>query len=41
LISMDLKKLTASPSSSQQGTLKVSDSIMIATSRNIPSMLVI
>jgi hypothetical protein len=41
LISMDSKKLAALPSSSQQGTLRVSDSIMIATSRNAPSTLVI
>jgi ribonuclease HI len=41
LISMDSKKLAAPPSSSQQGTLRVSDAIMIATSRNAPSMLVI
>jgi hypothetical protein len=41
LISMDSNKLTALPSSSQQGTLRVSDAITIATSRNTPSMLVI
>jgi hypothetical protein len=41
LISMDLKKLVAPPSSSQQGTLRVSDATMIAASRNIPSTLVI
>jgi hypothetical protein len=41
LISMDSKKLAAPPSSSQQGTLRVSDAIMIATSRNAPSTLVI
>jgi hypothetical protein len=41
LISMDSKKLAALPSSSQQGTLRVSDAIMIATSRNAPSTLVI
>jgi hypothetical protein len=38
---MDSKKLTAPPSSSQQGTLRVSDATMIATSRNAPSTLVI
>jgi hypothetical protein len=40
-ISMDSKKLAAPPSSSQQGTLRASDAIMIATSRNTPSTLVI
>jgi hypothetical protein len=40
-ISMDSKKLAAPPSSSQQDTFRVSDAIMIATSRNAPSMLVI
>jgi hypothetical protein len=38
---MDSKKLVVPPSSSQQGTLRVSNSIMIATSRNAPSKLVI
>jgi hypothetical protein len=41
LISMDSKKLAAPPSSNQQGTLRVSDATMIATSRNAPSTLVI
>jgi hypothetical protein len=41
LISMDSQKLAALPLSSQQGTLRVSDAIMIATLRNAPSMLVI
>jgi hypothetical protein len=41
LILMDSKKLAAPPSSSQQGTLRVSDATMTATSRNAPSMLVI
>jgi hypothetical protein len=41
LISTDSKKLAAPPSSSQQGTLRVSDAITIATSRNAPSTLVI
>jgi hypothetical protein len=41
LTSMDSKKLAAPPSSNQQGTLRVSDAIMIATSRNAPSTLVI
>jgi hypothetical protein len=41
LISMDSKKLAAPPSSSQQGTLRVSNAIMIAMSRNAPSTLVI
>jgi hypothetical protein len=36
---MDSKKLTALPSSNQQGTSRVSDATMIATSRNAPSML--
>jgi hypothetical protein len=36
---MDSKKLAAPPSSNQQGTLKVSDAITIATSRNAPSTL--
>jgi hypothetical protein len=39
LISMDSKKLAASPSSNQQDTLRVSDAIKIATSRNTPSTL--
>jgi hypothetical protein len=38
---MDSKKLAAPPSSNQQGTLRVSDVTMIATSRNAPSTLVI
>jgi hypothetical protein len=38
---MDSKKLAAPPSSSQQGTLRVSDATMTTTSRNAPSMLVI
>jgi hypothetical protein len=41
LISMDSKKLAAPPSSNQQGTLRVSDATMIATSRNALSTLVI
>jgi hypothetical protein len=41
LISMDSKKLATPPSSNQQGTLRVSDAIMIAMSRNAPSTLVI
>jgi TnpA family transposase len=41
LISMDSKKLAAPPSSNQQGTLRVSDATMIATSKNVPSTLVI
>jgi hypothetical protein len=41
LISMDSMKLVAPPSSNQQGTLRVSDATMIATSRNAPSTLVI
>jgi hypothetical protein len=40
LISMDSKKLAVPPSYRQQGTLKVSDAITIATSRNAPSTLV-
>jgi hypothetical protein len=40
LTSMDLKKLAVPPSSNQQGTLRVSDATMIATSRNAPSTLV-
>jgi hypothetical protein len=38
---MDSKKLAVPPSSSQQGTLRVSDATMIATSSNAPSTLVI
>jgi hypothetical protein len=38
---MDSKKLTAPPSSNQQGTLRVSDATMIAMSKNAPSTLVI
>jgi tripartite-type tricarboxylate transporter receptor subunit TctC len=41
LISMESKKLTVPPSSNQQGTLRISDATMIATSRNAPSTLVI
>jgi hypothetical protein len=41
LTSMDSKKLDVPPSSNQQGTLRVSDAIMITTSRNTPSTLVI
>jgi hypothetical protein len=41
LISTDSKKLAALPSSNQQGTLRVSDATMIATSRNDPSTLAI
>jgi hypothetical protein len=37
----DSKKLAALPSSNQQGTWRVSDATMIATSRNAPSTLVI
>jgi hypothetical protein len=40
LISMDSKKLDVPPSSSQQGTLKVSNATTITTSSNTPSMLV-
>jgi hypothetical protein len=40
-ISMDSKKLAVPPSSSQQGNLRVSVAIMIATSRNAPSTLAI
>jgi hypothetical protein len=39
LTSMDSKKLAALPSSNQQGTWRVSDATMIATSRNAPSTL--
>jgi hypothetical protein len=35
------KNFTAPPSSSRQGTSRVSDTIMITTSRNTPSTLVI
>jgi hypothetical protein len=38
---MDSKKLAVPPSSNQQGTSRVSDDIMIVTSRNAPSTLVI
>jgi hypothetical protein len=41
LTSTDSKKLAALPSSSQQGTWRVSDATMIATSRNAPSMVMI
>jgi hypothetical protein len=41
LTSMDSKKLAALPSSNQQGTWRLSDATMIATSRNAPSTLVI
>jgi hypothetical protein len=41
LTTMDSKKLAARPSSNQQGTWRVSDATMIATSRNAPSTLVI
>jgi hypothetical protein len=41
LTSTNLKKLAAPPSSNQQGTWRVSDTIMIATPRNAPSTLVI
>jgi hypothetical protein len=41
LTSTDSKKLAALPSSSQQGTWRVSDATMIATSRNATSTLVI
>jgi hypothetical protein len=36
-----LEEARCAPLSSQQGTLRVSDAIMIATSRNAPSTLVI
>jgi hypothetical protein len=39
LTSTASKKLAALPSSNQQGTWRVSDATMIATSRNAPSML--
>jgi hypothetical protein len=38
---MDSKKLAAPPSSSLQGTEKVSDATTITTSRNAPSTLAI
>jgi hypothetical protein len=38
---MDSKKLAVPPSSNQQGTSRVSDATTIATSRNVPSTLVI
>jgi hypothetical protein len=38
---MDSKELAVPLSVSQHGTLRVSDVIMIATSRNAPSTLVI
>jgi hypothetical protein len=38
---MDSKKLAVPPSSNQQGTSRVSDTTMIATSRNAPSTLAI
>jgi hypothetical protein len=41
LTSMDSKKLAAPPSSNQQGTWRVSDATMTATSRNAPSTLAI
>jgi hypothetical protein len=41
LTSIASKKLAALPSSNQQGTWRVSDATMIATSRNAPSTLVI
>jgi hypothetical protein len=41
LISTGSKKLAAPPSSNQQGTWRVSDATLIATSRNTPSKLVI
>jgi hypothetical protein len=41
LTSMDPKKLVALPSSSQQGTYKVSNATMIATSMNAPTTLAI
>jgi hypothetical protein len=41
LASMDSKKLAVPPSSNQQGNLRVSDAITIATSRNAPSTLAI
>jgi hypothetical protein len=41
LTSMDLKKLVVPPSSNQQGTWRVSNATMIATSRNAPSTLMI
>jgi hypothetical protein len=41
LTSMDSKKLASLPSFNQQGTWRVSDATMIATSRNASSTLVI
>jgi hypothetical protein len=41
LTSTDSKKPAVPPSSKQQGTWRVSDATMIATSRNAPSTLVI
>jgi hypothetical protein len=41
LISMDSNKLVVLPLSNQQGTLRLSDAITIAKSRNAPSILVI
>jgi hypothetical protein len=41
LTSTDSKKLVVPPSSNQQGTSRVSDATMIATSRNAPSTLAI
>jgi hypothetical protein len=41
LTSTDSKKPAAPPSPNQQGTWRVSDATMIATSRNAPSTLVI
>jgi hypothetical protein len=41
LISTVSKKLVVPPSSNQQGTSRVSNATMIATSRNAPSTLVI
>jgi hypothetical protein len=41
LTSTASKKLAAPPSSNQQGTWRVSNATMIATSRNTPSTLVI
>jgi hypothetical protein len=41
LTSTDSKKLAALPSSNQQGTSRVSDTTMIAMSKNAPSTLLI
>jgi hypothetical protein len=38
---MDSKKISAPPSCNQQGTLRVSDTILNTTSRNAPSTLAI